>query len=1412
MRRVPRVHLTTPRARRIPAFPKVKMPRKRRISSLKIPSLPSPRRRRPGLPIPAPKAQTPWWMYPLEGLERVGHLPYRLAYPSKVDMSKFRKAGGYGTVGGAAESLRQIPGRIPHAAASLIPFGKTLGVYKDVPGYQSPYELGSGTARSVLVSRGHKPGGAAVKWGGRVAGIGLDLPTDILMWVGVPAATIQSRATKVGKVFGAIDAPGRGLAKYVTRPAARAVSKVPGLRYLGKPISSKAIVTAPFRFTGAGINKMAARKGVLGATARGLRDVGRWFKKNLTFGTKGGKIEQQAIRDYTAATYHFEHGVNVLDKPGYRELMRFARSPYSTGRLARFLDKIGPARAKSAILEISERVGKNKLPSTVMSVIESGHLAKSVRGLGLSDDAGRTLLSLSGEFRDPGERLLRIVQKELISRRAIDPTTRRELEKAFAWKGRRPLSASELHQVKGMRGKAGKYLSSINEVQRASQMAKKAIERGQREYSRIMPAADALTGEINKLATQQAKLAEIARNLKRAGKDVGPTRVQISAISSRARNLAAKREKILGQMLQKMQRQRLLGERSARLEEKLVDMMAKGGVRGITKTGTGVEARFVWKEYGKMVSDLEALSTQRSRLTAKLLKAVDDVSTAGRETAMANKALVVVADTTKRLKSVERNIRTLMNKRGVLEDRLMKWIGTTEAKAAAYAQRADIARETAGEIKAGLTPLQENLFPESVAEFSARAKRKLGGVMEGVPTALRSKRVGHVPHVYDEAGREYIAKHGLWGKWTEELKQTLVNNSPQLSKQEIANILTEAEQTIQKMRIGGGEWHRLPITRHMTAAELNAAAWRVGLPGNIELVSTHAGLAYGVKGLKRVQKVGALRGARQIGEAIDAAPALREANTKLARYLDPVQVANQSHARPWRAGIMQGTGPLEGYYLIPNAREGWKLADKDLAESAANYLDILTGQVDVNKFLQGFTRAYDKFHSGMKSLALNYSLGYHFRNWIDDTGRMIVGEGPATVADGFDMAATLQNGGRRTFKFADGAQMYDLARLDGELASAGKIGGMFRAEAGAKKLGAKISQFNVIKRGSQALGEFGENFRAEALYMGVLNKYRNLPAKEAVAKAAQSVRDVLFAYPEITKFEKMLPARGIFFYRFMRKSIPFHVKAFLEHPFRQIVIMKLPSQLMGVPEAPSDAYMPEFLRQRGGFPIRRDGPFTTYSMGLGLSQFDTLAKISPESAPREMLGGLAPAVRIPLEAISGKQFFIDMNIRDRNRVYNKQTADALGLLDKALSPLTKTRLVHKYERNGKEYWVVPGHILWGLSQFRPLNDIRKILAMVAPSGEREGNVGNAVLWAATGAKSFNVNIEAQKRRKELEEINEMNRQLMNIGVMRELRLPYTVKGIKGLTPYEKWMTEQSKGRTRTISREARAKARSGAPR
>lgn len=710
--------------------------------------------------------------------------------------------------------------------------------------------------------------------------------------------------------------------------------------------------------------------------------------------------------------------------------------------------------------------------------------------------------------------------------------------------------------------------------------------------------------------------------------------------------------------------------------------------------------------------------------------------------------------------------------------------------------KGDLDKGTLGELTAALT--ERGQKPLRAKDVLAATEGK-AGIAGKLPLELSSGRVGYMPHYYDEAARAAMSKENLWSKWAGSLRKTIQANPKGLTPQQIDEMLNQTLEEIGNLKKTKGEWSRLPVSRHATADEINKAAWEAGLPKGQKLVSGETAAAFGKKGISRAKRIVYDTAVKDMIEVARQAPDLAEKNVQFSKFLNDDFVNKNSVTVSGIQELRQGKGALEGMSLLKDpATKAWHIIDDDLAGVFKNTKEFLDGAALKPELMNKIVGAYDWSLKRMKSLTLNYSPGYHIRNWIDDTVRMIVGEGIAITADGYAIATRLKSGGKLTVKFPNGVKTFDIADIDGLLAQEGKIGGFFRAE-----LGKPVRDINYLRRGSQAIGEFSENFRAEALMSGLLNKYKNLPYEEAVSKAGQRVRDILFAYGEITPFERAVPARLMFFYRFFRKNLPFQIKALFENPFRQLVAMKAPSMLLGLPENEQDKYMPEWIRERGGFPIARRGNETIYTPGLGLSQFEAFAKLDPRQFKREYIGGLAPMLRVPLEYWKGKEIFIDRDITARNKVKSAAVANVLSLLNPIMRKLEGENLVH-VSKNGK-YWRVSGHVMWAIAQFRPLNDLRKFMEMVAPGKDQKGSWTDAIKWAASGQKTYKIDTEEAKFNAQRERFNELIQRAIGRGTASEINIPYFYKDLGGLTAKDEAQRELLQRQFRTLQRQSRAR-------
>jgi len=656
------------------------------------------------------------------------------------------------------------------------------------------------------------------------------------------------------------------------------------------------------------------------------------------------------------------------------------------------------------------------------------------------------------------------------------------------------------------------------------------------------------------------------------------------------------------------------------------------------------------------------------------------------------------------------------------------------------------------------------------------------GKLKGFTFALKSPRIAYATRFGEEAAISYMNQHGLWPKMTANAIATL-RRTEGMSPAKINKLIAEATSVETSAKTVMSPKHRLNLFRHLTADELNKAAWDAGLPDTMKLFRTGLIESSSLRGVRLVKQNMMLRTRLAALEAARADTATATLPQKLGLKWS-ANKAVSTYSEPAYKGmewvLRRGVRDLRGYDLLRDAATGeWIPIDEGLGRAVRGAYQLFSKQQPVETISRLLLRLYDRFLGINKHLSLNYSFGYMVRNWIDDVVRMMVGNGVAATADGLMDAYRMGRGRTVTLKFADGTTV----PMTESLATRYVLQSGKQAEAVVEagvlpELSVSMNEFmkKAHKYSLMQINSFMENFRARAQLMASLRLNRNKPFSEALEAALKDVREILYSYSDITPFEAAVPARVIFFYRFARRNIPFHVKMLFAKPFSQYMALVGPRRLFGEDERPEDVYMPRWIRERGGFPIWRSGSQVEYSPGLGLSVFDAFAKILPGSLAREWLGAIAPGIRIPLEAVSGKRFFIDRDIEDINRIYSPTAAAVLRLANPIWKALFDRKLVRTVEHGGKEYYVVPGELLWVVGMVRPLNDLLKL-------ADPRRDVGDRLRWALTGTQSYIYDIEQLKTTGLLRQIREGVRELERQGLLRHIEIPYISKDIE-MTPEE----------------------------
>jgi hypothetical protein len=560
------------------------------------------------------------------------------------------------------------------------------------------------------------------------------------------------------------------------------------------------------------------------------------------------------------------------------------------------------------------------------------------------------------------------------------------------------------------------------------------------------------------------------------------------------------------------------------------------------------------------------------------------------------------------------------------------------------------------------------------------------------------------------------------------------------------------------------------------------------LPYN-QLVLEHPGVAFALKVMEAMPEQGYKRARFAIADTALATPALADKAKSLGKKFQNAQwIGKNSHqVFDMTEGVRKGVEELDGFYILKDPKWGNILIDEDMAEMVHNLKTTVLKQDPLRNLLPRFTGWFDRTMGFLKRMVLNIppgSFGTIMRNGIDDFTKMFVATGAGPIADGAsDMMAMMGNKSLR-YTFADTAVDLNKSALAARLARDGRLSGYTRAETYLTDVpqfrqarhAPGIAQIAWVERTMGHANEWFDNERRLLYFSGLLRKYKDLPIEQAMMKASKSVSDVLFEYPLLTAFEQTFAARAVFFYRYLRWSVPFWLKMPFERPFWMMVALKMPELMLGEEMTEEEkAYMPEWIRWRGGYLARRKGKQAVFGAGLGLSVYDVYSKLWPGRWWEEGLGALNPIIRIPLERLSGKYFFMDTKLVDRNQIYSPAFAKALSTLNPAWKELKGVDFVNELTRSdGTHYWVVPAPVVYLINQIRPVNDLMKALD---PRFYGQGWMTEAQ-WIATGMREYPVDIESEKLRKQRDYYREQLDEMSAQGLVRFGEIPYIIKGLE----------------------------------
>jgi hypothetical protein len=310
-----------------------------------------------------------------------------------------------------------------------------------------------------------------------------------------------------------------------------------------------------------------------------------------------------------------------------------------------------------------------------------------------------------------------------------------------------------------------------------------------------------------------------------------------------------------------------------------------------------------------------------------------------------------------------------------------------------------------------------------------------------------------------------------------------------------------------------------------------------------------------------------------------------------------------------------------------------QLEGKLLPESFAKYVDKASSIMSNDESMNEFLKMYDKAMFLWKGSVTGWFPAFHtrnaiggaFNNWIAGVNNPLRYSEAEKILHKKAGFITLKNGKEMS---------YDAVRkLVKEYGVTGQVGYLDVAEALQKTLDPKLSQ-KLAKYPATAMGAIEDRLRT-TLFIDRLIK-----GDEAFT-AADKVLKFHFDYmPEgFTKFERTFTKRLIPFYTFTRHNIPLQLEQMIAKPGKYAGVFKT-QRAMSDMNSEERQYLPDWLKDRIIFRTAADKFLT----GFGLPVEEAFEKLGDPK--RGFAMSLSPAIKYPIEMMTGYNMFKNMKIKD----------------------------------------------------------------------------------------------------------------------------------------------------------------------
>lgn len=327
------------------------------------------------------------------------------------------------------------------------------------------------------------------------------------------------------------------------------------------------------------------------------------------------------------------------------------------------------------------------------------------------------------------------------------------------------------------------------------------------------------------------------------------------------------------------------------------------------------------------------------------------------------------------------------------------------------------------------------------------------------------------------------------------------------------------------------------------------------------------------------------------------------------------------------------------------------LIDKD---AWANYQKAIKDAEYKEK--DALLKMYDGVSDIFKSQAI-FSIGFHERNAIQNVIASYIKTGanlldPKLNKEAFEILA--YKAGNGEFNKAYGGYNID------EILKACEDGGMFETQVKnvfdkdhTKKflqgetdaLKVKENKLNLNPFSTDFVGyrksqELAETIESQAKIVNILTHLEN---GMDLSDAIEMTKQTLFDYSDITQFESKVMRRAIPFYTFMRKNIPSQFDNMMNHSARL-------ARTQSIYRKSSERF--EDDRERALRPDYLDGQLAIGNQKY-LNLGDATQDLKKLTDHKEMLSGLNPIIKTPLELLFNKQLYSDSDVSKYDKTSEK---------------------------------------------------------------------------------------------------------------------------------------------------------------